>query len=238
MKKLILSLFVVLLGATSAMGQIKTSPSYSEVYEKGSGKLRAKEWIMPDKMRVESYDPNGKCTIMIFRADSAKIYTQIGNGSWLAIPLSSVKAGTFMGGSLNLTGNKSKRTHRGQETVEGYDCNHYYVETATSHENGTTSYSDKDEWVYEPYNMVIQESDMVNPGGYLVRRNIKLGTQPASMFELPKDYNGGDLPLGGIMEILGGTKKSDKQGTQKKTESKEADVMNSLLEMMGGAKKK
>ena len=50
MKKLILSLFVVLLGATSAMGQIKTSPSYSEVYEKGSGKLRAKEWIMPDKM--------------------------------------------------------------------------------------------------------------------------------------------------------------------------------------------
>ena len=193
---------------------------------------------MPDKMRVESYDPNGMCTIMIYRADSAKIYTQIGNGSWLAIPLSSVKAGTFMGGSLNITGNKSKRTHRGQETVEGYDCNHYYVETATSHENGTTSYSDKDEWVYEPYNMVIQESDMVNPGGYLVRRNIKLGTQPASLFELPKDYNGNELPLGGIMEILGGTKKSDKQGSQKKTESKEADVMNSLLEMMGGAKKK
>ena len=238
MKKLIVSLFVVLLGATSAMGQIKTSPSYSEIYEKGSGKLRSKEWIMPDKMRVESYDPKGKCSIMIYRADSAKIYTQIGNGSWLAIPLSSVKAGTFMGGSLNITGNNSKRKFRGQETVEGYDCNHYYVETATSHENGTTSYSDKDEWVYEPYHMVIQESDMVNPGGYLVRRNIKLGTQPASLFELPKDYNGNELPLGGIMEILGGTKKSDKQGSQKKTESKEADVMNSLLEMMGGAKKK
>ena len=240
MKRLILSLFVVLLGATSAMGQIKTSPSYSEVYEKGSGKLRAKEWIMPDKMRVESYDPNGKCTIMIYRLDSAKVYTQIGDGSWMAMPLSRVKDGTFMGGSLNLTRNKTKRTHRGKETVEGYDCEHYYVETATGHENGTISYSDKDEWVYEPYNMVIQESDMVNPGGYLVRRNIKLGSQPASMFELPKDYKGSELPLGGIMEkILGGEKKSpEKQDGKKKTESKDADVMNSLLEMLGGAKKK
>ena len=96
MKRLILSLFVVLLGATSAMGQIKTSPSYSEVYEKGSGKLRAKEWIMPDKMRVESYDPNGKCTIMIFRADSAKIYTQIGNGSWIpAVRTSTLSTSTI-----------------------------------------------------------------------------------------------------------------------------------------------
>ena len=56
--------------------------------------------------------------------------------------------------------------------MEGYDCNHYYVETATSHKNGTTSYSDKDEWVYEPYNMVIQESDMVNPGGKIAVRTV------------------------------------------------------------------
>lgn len=239
MKKFIVTMFAVMLGVSAAIGQIKTSPSYSEVYEKGSGKLRSKEWIMPDKMRVESFDPKGKSTIMIFRLDSAKIYMQIGDGSWMALPLSRIKDGTFMGGSLNLTGNKSKRTHRGRETVEGYDCEHYYVETATSHENGTTSYSDKDEWVYEPYNMVIKESDMVNPGSYLVRRNIKLGTQPASLFELPKDYKGSELPLGGIMEkMLGGQKNSGKQEGKKKTDSKEADVMNSLLEMMKGAKKK
>ena len=38
---------------------------------------------------------------------------------------------------------------------------------------------------------------------------------------------------------MGGEKKSpEKQDGKKKTESKDADVMNSLLEMLGGAKKK
>lgn len=46
MKKLIVSLFAVLLGATSAVGQISFN---GEWYRKGSGELYSKEWVTPGK---------------------------------------------------------------------------------------------------------------------------------------------------------------------------------------------
>ena len=234
----------MLLAVPMVQAQIKTTPSYSEKYEKGSGKLRTKEWVTKDKMRIESFNAEGNRTIMIYRADSAKIYTYVeSDDRWTAFPISSLQDGTFMGGGMNLTGTSTKRKRLGEEEAEGFDCTVYYVESKTGHENGMTSNADKKEWIYEPYQMVIKESDMINPGGYLVRRNIQIGEPDPSVFEL-KGYKGGsDLPMGGVIDMMlnfkkdSKTKEGSKETKSSGNKNNDADkLMDMMKQMMGGKK--
>ncbi len=233
---MILIALSLLLTIPMVHAQIKTTPSYSEKYEKGSGKLRAKEWVTKDKMRIESFDAKGNRTIMIYRADSAKIYTYVEvDKRWTVFPMSKLQDGTFLGGGMNLTGTSTKRKRLREEEAEGFDCTVYYVESKTGHENGMTSNADKTEWIYEPYQMVIKESDMINPGGYLVRRNIKIGEPDPSVFELEGYKGGSDLPMGGLMELMMNftkdSKTNEKSGGNKSSGNNKSDA-DKMVEMM------
>lgn len=238
MKKFILLIFFAIIGVTTWGQSVKTVPSYSEEYEQQTGILRSKQWVSTDKIRIEAYDDKGDYTLMIYRADSAKIYTQNSiTKKWIAFPLSQIKDGSFMGGLLNIVNHSSERKFINEENVGSYSCLHYYVKSTTGHKGGATSNADWDEWVYEPYNMVIKKSDDLNPGGYLIRRNIKIGEPDPKLFELPKDYTGNnDLPIGGIMELLTG----EKQGEQNAGETMEDknEKMKSFLEQFEKAKNK
>ena len=199
--------------AQAAQGQNTLVPGYSEVWEENGGKLRSKEWQSTNNVRLEMPGENGKTTTVIFRADSLKFYIlNTENKTWMSIDPAQITGGTFYGiVALEHEGNSVKRTFIKEENVGGYSCRHYRVESALAHKGGTTSYSDWDEWVYEPYKLVIRRSDDIRPGQYTIRQNIVMGPQPESLFEIPKDYKGSAMPLGGMMEMITGKSKEQTQ---------------------------
>lgn len=256
MKKIILLLLCALPIAQAAWGQNTLVPGYSEVYEENSGKLRSKEWQSTRNVRMEMPGEDGKTTTVIFRADSLKFYIlDTEKKTWLSIDPAQITGGAIYGiAALEHEGNSVKRTFINEENVGGYSCRHYRVESALAHKGGTTSYSDWDEWVYEPYKLVIRRSDDIRPGQYTIRQNIAMGPQPESLFEIPKDYKGSAMPLGGMMEMITGqSKEQNQQGIEnimdgfKKLEedmksategkSQEEQIQN-LLKMIEGQQKK
>ena len=214
--------------AQAAQGQNTLVPGYSEVWEENGGKLRSKEWQSTNNVRLEMPGENGKTTTVIFRADSLKFYIlNTENKTWMSIDPAQITGGTFYGiVALEHEGNSVKRTFIKEENVGGYSCRHYRVESALAHKGGTTSYSDWDEWVYEPYKMVIRRSDDIRPGQYTIRQNIVMGPQPESLFEIPKDYKGSAMPIGGMMEMFTGQSKEQNQQKIDETGDKLQDLMN------------
>jgi hypothetical protein len=95
----------------------------------------------------------------------------------------------------NLTGAKdvtSKDEHIGKENIEGYECEHIRTQTTVVDQNGQNSYYYRESWWYEPYKLEIMSKEEALDAQIL--RNIKLGQQPASLFEIPKDYKIEDMP--------------------------------------------
>ena len=212
MKRILCITFVLFAAAVSAKAQVV--PHYGETYEKETGKLRGKAWVSALGFRQETPDENGKTSILIYRIDSAKVYiVDMEKKTWLSFSLSQITDGTLSGiRALERENHNVKRTLINQETVEGKNCNHYRVETATLLKGGTTDYADWEEWIYEPDKMWIQRSDDLRAGYYLVHRNIRMGAQPAHLFDIPRDFKGSELPMGGMLEMFTGKAQDGNSG--------------------------
>ena len=186
--------FITLLLLAAVVVKAQVPAHYAEEYEKETGKLRGKVWFADDgSFRQETPGENGKTSVIIVRRDSMAAYhLNTANKTYMKLDIASITDG--LGGG-KLTGIEDmetaktniKSTFRGKETVEGVECDHYFHQRTDALKGGGTASADYDEWV--PADKIWrQRSDELRPGRYLVQRNIRIGAQPASMFEIPRDY--------------------------------------------------
>ncbi len=209
MKRILL--LAVCLASVAATAQAQVPAHYGEIYEKETGKPRGKEWFSSDgNGRMEYPNDNGTTSIAIVRRDSMAAYIlNPANKTYMRLDLAAITDG--LGGG-KLSGIKSfetessnvERTFRGKEVVEGVECDHNFVQRTDALKGGGSQSANWDEWINPADKIWRQRSDDIRPGSYLVKRNIRVGAQPASLFEVPRDYKGSGLPGGGLLEMLGG----------------------------------
>lgn len=260
MKKLMLLLFAVLLGATSVMGQISFSGVW---YRKGSGKEYSKVWHTPDYSRQESVN-NGDTTVMIFDKIEMKAYIINETKKTIMVmnDIDQFSLNQIVGYDLEVS-RSSQREFKGMEEIEGKECAHYWVTSESLLKTGATDGASYNEWIWEPlkssnYNGAIAHDNTgSHMDGTVVLRNIKIGAQPAYLFKVPEDgYEVKVVPAGGLLELITGKSRSENvenidnkadkmkeifNSVNKKVNDPNAsdtEKMKNLLEMLGGSKKK
>lgn len=223
------AIVVLCLAAIAAGAQAQKVSCYSEVYNERTGELKSKEWNSADGYGRQEH-PDG--TIAILRADSMKMYyLNPANKTARALPYSQVNTNDMLGRKLAASSDYKREFVR-HETVEGYECAVYTVTRTKTLTTGDTEASVNIEWVYEPLGMWIRLQD--DTYGAIatrrIRRNIVQGSQPAHLFEIPRDYKVITIPAGGLMEMMTGMKQTEQQ----KDKSLDKD---DLLDMVTGGNK-
>jgi len=207
MKKPVL-VFVCLMTAIFAHAQIV--PYYAEVYNERTGKLEYKEWVAANgNFRQETVSGD----VTIFHLNTNTAYSlDINNKTYRTVPMSLIGKRTAGSG-----GNKSE--YIGDELVEGKMCKHYFY----SDGRGTWH-----EWIYPPLNTwICYMNGLYETSGddKSIKRNIVTGSQPASLFEIPRGFTTGSAPaadaLGGMLNTL-----NDPNKTQ-------AEKMQEMMKMLG-----
>jgi len=187
--KLVLSIlaFVLLLIATGCTP--KASKNYAaESVTKFKGRTEESEiYFSGDKWRVES-ERRGQDTIMIVRADKGV--------AWLLMPQqkmymeTKLKKDMMIGKTEKLPG-EVKREKVGQEKVSGIPCTKYLI---TYKVEGQEKPRQVYQWLSK--DKIAMKSAGVDGSWTTEYVNIKLGKQPASLFELPAGYKKFEMPTG------------------------------------------
>jgi hypothetical protein len=254
-------LFITLcLVALALTATAQPNPHYADMYDASTNKLIGKQWMSGIHARLERIKDDGTSTIMIYRADSAVIYTLNPEKKvYMPLPMSQATDMNLLIGAKVEEGRSVTREFIGIEDVEGKQCAHYKVTIITMLANGTQSTGGHHEWFYEPLNTFIR----YQPFGYgnaWILRNIRQEAQPANLFEIPRDYKAMNvLPAGGLMEMLqqsngksqadmqqgvNNANKDAKEKTDKLNEIKnnpnqtEQQKMQNALKMLEGLNKK
>jgi hypothetical protein len=244
--------------------KITTSYSGRECYLY-SGKEYAKVWAQADPgnvmMRSERIDDKtGELSIIIFRQDSAKGYVlKPQNKTFIALELAQLNLNSLVG--LDIEKNRTiRKEFKGIELLKnGYECHHYISYMTTVLNNGEVwDEGCYEYWEYEPLKVTMQSKIACGFDEPIILYNFQQGPQPASLFEIPKDYKGMYLPKGGMMEMWTGkpreenqqmvdsTKQVLQQGIQdiqdklkkvQDTPNKEQQIID-LLQMIGSSSKK
>lgn len=240
MKRILLLAVGLAVGAATATAQ--NVAMYSEVYKEKTGALEYKQWVSAGgNTRQET--PDGKVTIM--RIDSMKMYNlDPAAKTAQVLPLSQELASPEMRG---------RRTQRElikeNVSVEGYATNHYKVWDARPENDAGVN--ERQEWIHAPFNTWIRIlwDPLLGPS---VRRNIRTGAQPASLFEIPRDYTVSSMIPDGLQELLKGKQNGQTDGagallemmtggkgtsgTNNADEQKKQKAMQMILQGLGGAK--
>lgn len=239
MKKLILLLMAFAALANGAVwGQI--TDYYAEEYTEHSGKLLAKEWVSGTNIRSESIK-NGEPSILILRGDSMKAWNlNPVKKTYIALDLDAFlkenPVNRLLGEKVTQH-TKSESEYLRTDEAEGKMCKVYRMRYIETMPDGSTNVADWEEWIYEPWGIWIKKTnDVRSLLEAVVLRNVKPGPQPAHLFEVPKDYKGISVPLGGLLEMLGG-EKSGSGSKEKKKDSKPSDKKSDMEQMMDAFKK-
>jgi hypothetical protein len=181
------------------------------MYDVSSNKLIGRQWMSGSHARLERIRDDGTSTVIIYRADSAVIYTLNAEKKvYMPLPMSQATDMNQLIGVKVEEGNNVTREFIGMEDVEGKQCAHYKVTIVTTLANGTQSVGGHHEWIYAPLNTFIRWQPL-GYGSAWVLRNIAIGAQPAHLFEIPKDYAVIAIPAGGIIEMLTGNSREQNQ---------------------------
>lgn len=200
MKRILL--IAVCLAAMAITVQAQPNPHYADMYE--SGKQIGKQWFSDGNARLERLKDDGTSTIMIYRADSAKIYTIIPERKvYMILPMAQATNMNALIGAKVEEGRNITRELVGMEEVDGKMCAHYSITATTILVNGMTETVTYSQWWWEPLNTFIREKYGFSPAWEL--RNIVQRVQPAHLFEIPKDYTAMVIPAGGFMDMLTGS---------------------------------
>ena len=215
--KYILLLLAALLSSASAWAQ--GISFYGEWSREHSGKLDAKVWHTEKFARSESVeDKDGKLTIFIFNIDSMKAYVlNPEKKTCLVMDLKDLSLNKIVGLDVEDSRRHTREFIR-TEDVDGRPCKLYHIVTFSKmkgrEEEADGSYYD---WIYEPmiaknYNGCIKTDNTIyTMDRCIVLRKIQIGPQPASLFEVPKDYTRTEVPLGGMMEMVTGKSREENQ---------------------------
>lgn len=260
MKKLMLSLFAVLLGVTSVMGQISFSGVW---YRKGSGEVYSKVWHTPDYSRQESVN-NGETTVMIFDKIEMKAYIINETKKTIMVmnDIDQFSLNQIVGYDLEVS-RSSQREFKGMDEIDGKECAHYWVTSESLLKTGATDGASYNEWIWDPlkssnYNGAIaHDNTAFSMDRTVVLRNINIGAQPAYLFKVPEDgYEVKVVPAGGLLELITGKSRSENkenidnsvnqlnglQNTIKESindpNKSDEEKVNTLIQIFGGAMKK
>lgn len=262
MKRLILLLICALYVTTTARAQISF---YGEWCRKGSGELDSKVWHTPEYMRGES-EHNGEKTIMIFDMKEKKAYVmnEARKTCMVMEEIDKLSTNKLVGYDWEVS-RSSSREFLGMEEIDGKECAHYYVKSESIYKGGGKDGAGYHEWIYSPmkasnYNgCIAHDNTAYSMDRTIVLRRVKIGPQPAHLFQVPEGYQTTVMPAGGLLEMMTG--KSREENTQKVDETRDAiqksneqikeqlkevndksksdeERMKALLEMLGGQKKK
>ncbi len=189
-------LFLAVCLATAATAWAQPRPHYADMYE--GNKRIGKQWASGGNARLEQLRDDGTSTIMIYRADSAKIYTLNPDRKiYMVLPMSQATNMNALIGAKVVENANVSRTFKGMQVVDGKECSLYEITHTTTLTDGSTERRTHREWWWEPLNTFIK-SDAPD----FELRNIVQGAQPASLFEIPRDYTAMALPTGGFMELF------------------------------------
>jgi hypothetical protein len=209
-------------------GGLPLVPLYLEHYNQRTEKLESKMWNNERHIRIESI-VDGKTEVMIYRSDSARAYMVDDAKKTLTVFPAKQLVKTF--------DVKSTDEFIGKETVEGLECEHYRTKITETLPNGQVRASFRDSWWYEPYKTEIKSKE--EGLDVMISRNIRVGAQPASLFELPKGYKVVNMQeqLNDINKLLESMQKpQNPQGG--KTPQDANQQMQDALKMLEGLNKK
>ena len=228
-----ISFIMVCLVAVALTATAQPNPHYADMYDVSSNKLIGKQWMSGSHARLERIKDDGTSTVMIYRADSAVIYTLNPERKvYMPLPMSQATDMNQLIGAKVEEGRNVTREFIGMEDVEGKQCAHYKVTIVTTLANGTQSTGGHHEWFYEPLNTFIRWQPL-GYGNAWILRNIRQGAQPANLFEIPRDYRAMGLPAGGLMEmLLGGQSQEQNQQKPDGFQQQRQDAMKPLEEAL------
>lgn len=241
MKRLILLLICALYVTTAAQAQISF---YGEWCRKGSGEKTIMIFDMKEKKAYVMNEARKTCMVM---EEIDKLSTN-----------------KLVGYDWEVS-HSTSREFLGMEEIDGKECAHYYVKSESIYKDGGKDGAGYHEWIYSPmkvsnYNGCIAHDNTVYVmDRTIVLRRVKMGPQPAHLFQVPEGYQMTVMPAGGLLEMMTG--KSCEENTQKVDETRDAiqksheqikeqlkevndksksdeERMKALLEMLGGQKKK
>ncbi len=232
MKRILLLAVCLAIGVATAQAQPR--PHYADMYE--GNKQIGKQWASGGNARLERLRDDGTSTVMIYRADSAKIYTlRADRKIYMVLPMAQ---STDMNALIGAKGNEVSRQFEGMEVVDGKECSRYTVTTTTTHADGSTETVSRSEWWWEPLNTFIKQQYGHRPAWEL--RSIVQGAQPASLFEIPRDYTAMNLPVGGLMEMFeqssGRSQSEIKQAADDADKGAKSEIENMLNKLGLGGK--
>ena len=245
MKRLILSLFVVLLGATSAMGQ---RSYYGEWVVKSSGQLIRKIYDNGSVMRLDEIDDKGIHPCIIFKDSVVMLMPeQKAYGVFTGESMKGKKR-TMLGVESEIIRIDKQYTFIKKEVITGVECTHYHFkQTDASKYNaggmtGTNEGSQiYDVWIAPDIRHPMQKE---NPNAFNPRLEkmgkIVFGPQPADLFVVPKGWKrmNMDAMMDGINQQMKGMFEKQKQAVDdlQKLEKGEKSSNQELNELMEGFK--
>ena len=252
MKRLILSLFVVLLGATSAMGQISF---YGEWYDGNT--LDSKMWVTPDFTRAENFQNGNKMVMLVdMKLKKAYLFFEETKTCMVMEDLNQLSTNKLLGFEYETARSGSKEL-KGKVEVEGKECEHWFIKSESTYKDGNKEAYSYNNYIWPRLKASNYSGSIAHDqtGRKLVMKNIQIGAQPAHLFKIPEGYKTVDFPMGGVMEML--MNKPAKHNSKEAEDVKEIvnktgaeiksinnsnmsdeDKMKALIEMMGGGKKK
>ncbi len=244
MKKLILSLFVVLLGATSAMGQ---RSYYGEWVVKSSGQLIRKVYDNGSVIRMDEIDDKGVHPTIVFK-DSVVILMPDQKTYGVFTGKSMKEKKTMFGVEYeNISQNKQYKFIK-KDVIAGVECTHYDFkrEDVTKYNAGGMESVGKGAETYEVWIAPGVRHPMQQENPYAVNPRMEtmgkivFGPQPANLFIVPKGYKRIDMDVmaDGFNQQMKGMFEQQKKATEdlQKLEKGEKSSNQELNELMEGFK--
>jgi Domain of unknown function (DUF4412) len=190
MKKLLLApvlLLALLIGLVGCSGKGAMPKEFSaESVSKFGGKItRAKMFVSGKKWRVES-SAFGRTSIMIARQDKNKVYIIMPQQKMYMEQKLDPKQVVSMSGKVP---GEIERTKVGTDKVNGVMCDKFKVTYKPSEQSPKITVF---QWIGK--NNIPMKSAAVDGSWSSEMKNVKIGKQPAKLFELPSGYKKFEMP--------------------------------------------
>jgi len=197
--------FLLGLGACGGGGKIEEY-SAKRSFKDPSGREGTHDiFVSHGNMRMEMQTPMGKGSmVVIFRKDKGVTWTLFPEEKfYMENKLDEAKLQkTF--GKIPID---TKKEDLGTETVNGFKCSKMRVET-TTRMMGREIKSTSTVWTSDRLDFPLRSQG--KDGGFMELRDIKSGSQPADLFEIPAGYAKRDMPSFGMGQMQNSRKNQGK----------------------------
>lgn len=176
--------FLLILLASSTVFALEFSAD-SITTQKGGFQIKGKLFYKPDKFRMETQAHSNMNMIVITRVDKKLAWNLMPDTkTYMEIPFdmqNKPKVNEKYEGEID-------RKQVGSETIDGHPTKKYLITYKTGNETNQVY-----QWLATDINMAIKTSAIDGSWSYELR-NIKMGNQPDTLFEIPTGYQKIQMP--------------------------------------------